>query len=177
MRTLRIALLFTIWMPVGAFAQNGATAPESVETPEEVIVIGNRNVLELRLQMYDLERAAYEMFNQFNDERRFEISCGEQEPTGTRFKNQLCQPHFVREAAAQHGRAYWENLRAYMDGYSADKDPPRPGETYEFAVNRQLADYRAKIKEVAEKYPEFLEAVKRYAESRQQYEQATSSAR
>ena len=177
MRTLRIALLFAIWMPVCVFAQASEQGTESVETPEEVIVIGNRNVLDLRLQMQDLERAAYEMFNRFNDEPRFNISCGEQEPTGTRFKNQLCQPHFVREAAAQHGRAYWENLRASMDGYTADKDPPRPGENYEFAVNRQLDAYRAKIKGVAEKHPEFLEAVKRYAESRQQYEQATSTAR
>ena len=33
----------------------------------------------------------------------------------------------LREASAEHGRAYWENLRASSDPYTADKDPPRPG--------------------------------------------------
>jgi hypothetical protein len=157
-------------------AQQNAAMPGTTETPEEVIVIGNRNLLSLRIEMLDAERNAYEVFNRFNDDRRFDISCGEQEPTGTRFRNQLCQPRFVRDAAAEHGRAYWENLRAYMDPTTADKDPPRAGQPYEVAVNRHRKAYQDKMKQVAEEHPEFLDALKAYAETRQQYEQATSSA-
>ena len=156
MRSIATILVLLLAAPACLQAQPNAAQPDD---PEEVIVTGNRDLLALRTRMLDAERQAYDVFNSLNDDRRFEISCTEQEATGSRFRNQLCQPAFVRNAAAEHGRAFWENLRAYHDPATQDKNPPPPAVPYEIAVQRHQRAYQDKMKQVAEKHPEFLEAL------------------
>ena len=150
------------------------------ETPEEIIVVGRRTVMELRLDMWNAEVLAYEVFNTFNDEARFDISCSLHQISGTRLDRQLCQPEFEIQAMAQQGRNFLESYRAFLDPLyqgpagvpSFDGAPPvsRPASA---AIASQQEAYRAKMKQVAEEHPAFLNALIKYSEARGRYEAAT----
>jgi hypothetical protein len=97
------------------------------------------------------------------------------EPTGTRIEVQVCLPEFVHEAAAVHARAYRENLRAEYDPYGLDYRPSYTDQPQEAVIARQQPDYQHKMKQVAEEHPEFLDALIRYSELREQYEKPIGS--
>lgn len=178
---LRIAaLIFALCTPLCAPAQQDESAPvpEDQEQPEEVVVIGQRYTLQLRIQMMEAEKKAYDTFNTFNDEKRFNISCSLQQPTGSHIESetQFCQPAFEREATRTHGQDYFENYRAYLDPYTDDHVPVL-GPPQEAVIASQQSEYRRKMKQVAEEHPEFLEAIIQYSELRERYEEATSAER
>lgn len=157
-------------------------AAQQVEHPEaqgdqsasdEMVVLGQRALFRLRLQMWDAEKHAYEVFNRFNDEERFNISCSMHQPTGTRIRRQVCQPRFEADAMRAHARDYYANLRDLFDPDTPDNASPRQHQPAEFVIASQREDYRRKMRQVAENHPEFLEALVRYSETRDRYEEAT----
>jgi hypothetical protein len=160
-RAAGVLIVFGILLSAVVFADGQEEASPEDQTPEEILVIGERSKMQLRLQMWEAEANAYAIFNQFNDERRFEISCDLRAPTGTRIKRQLCTPRFQLDATSDHAKDYLNSTSQYTQ--------------MEAAIASQLQDYRNKIKQVAEKHPEFLDAVIRYSEIRKRYETATST--
>jgi hypothetical protein len=86
------------------------------------------------------------------------------------------------EAMAQHGRASFESYRtlvnAWMNVGPATTNPPPVSERLEpyipaeAAIASQQKAYRAKMREVAEQQPEFVEALIRYSEAKARYEEA-----
>lgn len=141
---------------------------------EEIVVTGESQKHQLRLQMLDAERAAYDLFNEFNDEKRFDIYCSVQTPTGSRIQSeeQHCQPNFEIEALRSHSRDYLESLRLLYDLYSPDKNAVIASQPAEVVIASQQEAYRKKMKQVAEDHPEFLEALIEYSELKAKYEAA-----
>jgi hypothetical protein len=138
---------------------------------EEVLVTGERFMYQLRTQMMEAEQKAYEIFNQFNDEKRFNISCSTHQPTGSRIQRQVCQPGFQLDASRLHASQYVESTReALGQGGSSFTVQQQPQEAI---VASQMEDYRRKLREVAQENPEFLDAIIRYSELRERYEEAT----
>ena len=133
---------------------------ENAAVPEEIVVTTKRTKLQLRLQLWQAEEKAYDVFNTFNDEKRFDIKCYLHEPTGTRIKRQVCTPEFQLQATRDHAQDY---INGTM------QNAPM-----EVQIASQLGDYRGKIKKVAEEHPEFLNAIIEYTEKRQEYIEATS---
>jgi hypothetical protein len=108
--------------------------------------------------MHDAEKTAYEVFNSFNDEKRFDISCRTEEPLGTRFKRQLCQPAFEIDALRTHARHYFENTREMLNQFAAGaavpvENTPPVYVPAEFLIASQQAAYRRKMREVAAQHP------------------------
>lgn len=173
---LTLVLIFTCFS-FSSQAQQGDLINSSPTTrvPEEILIIRDRTVMNLRLQMLDAEKNAYDIFNKFNDEKRFVISCSEQQATGTILKTQICQPEFVRTASTNHARDYLDYLRAERDPYGIDYRPVQASQPREFVVASQQKEYRQKIRQVAEEHPEFLEAIIRYTEILEQYKSATNT--
>ena len=60
------------------------SGPAGSSPPEEITITTQRTKLQLRLQLWEAEEKAYDVFNSFNDEKRFDIKCYLHEPTGTR---------------------------------------------------------------------------------------------
>lgn len=170
-----VTIVIALCLPLSALAQQDESSPaqERQDQTEEVLVIGDRSLLQLRTRMMKAEKNAYDIFNKFNDEGRFRISCSMHQPTGTRFETQICQPDFELEATAAHGRDYWESLRALLDPDNLDYSPPVQAQPQEAVIARQLPAYKRKIRQVAEEHPEFLEAVIQYSRTREQYEEMT----
>jgi hypothetical protein len=160
-----------------------ASSRELQSLPEEVVVTAEPSLMKLRLQVVEAEKDAYDIFNKFNDEDRFRISCNMHQPTGTRIERQICQPEFEREATRAHGQDYFENAREMLN-YMANcrpgaecrppsYTPPVMSRDVASAIASQQEDYRLKIKQVAEENPEFLEAIIHYSNLRENYEEAT----
>jgi len=170
MATLTLSLSLSIL----ASAQDVYSLPKPPqELPEEVVITGDRSLGQLHTRMLEAEKKAYDLFNQFNDEKRFRISCNQHRPTGSLLKNQICQAEFEREATRGHARDYWENLRALYDPYSPYSDPHVAAPAQEAMIASQQREYRKKLKQVAEEQPEFLDAIIQYSELQAQYRDAT----
>lgn len=133
--------------------------PLLVEEPEEIVVIGERQTLQLRLQMWDAEARAYEIFNRYNDDPRFDIQCTQHQPTGTRISRQVCTPRFQLDATRDHAQDYINGTSQFIPMH--------------MVIARQLEEYRSTLKKVAEEQPDFLSAIIQYSEIRQRYEEAT----
>jgi len=131
----------------------------SSSPPEEITITTQRTKLQLRLQLWEAEEKAYDVFNSFNDEKRFDIKCYLHEPTGTRIKHQVCTPEFQLIATREQARDRLNGTFQHVP--------------VEFAIASQLDDYRKKIKQVAEGHTKFLHAVIEYTEKRQEYIEAT----
>ncbi len=173
------AIAFALGLPLSASAQQARSAQEQQARPEEIVITGERSVL--RTQMMETEKRAYEVFNKFNDEKRFNISCSMHQPTGTHFSRQVCEPDFVNEAAAAHARDFlgdWQastNPVTGMIDTSINHTSQVTHLPMEAVIGSQLPDYHRKIKQIAEQHPEFLEEVIRYSKIREQYEKATTT--
>lgn len=141
---------------------------------EEIVVTGESQKIQLRLQIMEAERAAYNLFNEFNDEDRFDIYCSEQLPTGSRIQSeaQHCQPNFEIQALRDHSRDYLESLRLLYDRYSPDKNAVITSQPAEVVIASQQEAYREKMRLVAKDHPEFLDALIKYSELRAKYEAA-----
>lgn len=147
-----------------------------LEVPEEIVVTGERSNLQLRLELMELEKQAYELFNQFNDERRFDISCSVQKPTGSNLSRQVCQPEFEIQATRAHAQDFLESIPQRREGLpQASAAPTFSATPMEFEINRHQKAFRQKMQDVAKQHPEFLEALKAYAELRTRYEERTNA--
>jgi hypothetical protein len=168
--------IFCISLSPSTLAQQDdlPSATDAKEYIEEIVVTGESQKHQLRLQMLGAERAAYDLFNQFNDEKRFDIYCSVQTPTGSRIQSeeQHCQPNFEIEALRSHSRDYLESLRLLYDLYSPDKNAVITSQPAEVLIASQQEAYRKKMKQVAEDHPEFLEALIEYSKLKAQYEAA-----
>lgn len=136
------------------------------EEPEEIVVTGQRSTLQLRIQLMEAERAAYNVFNQFNDDRRFDISCSVSAPIGSRFERQTCQAEFEIQAMRGHAQDYYNNM-------PGPGRPPQGSVSQQFLpveleLHRHQKAFKEKMRQVAEEHPEFLDAIARYAALRQE---------
>jgi hypothetical protein len=173
-------IVLVLCTPTSAPTQQNETlqAQEPEDPIEEVLVIGDRPVLQqLRTQMIEAEINAYDIFNKFNDEKRFNISCSMHAPIGSHIARHVCTTNFELEATAAHGQTYLENYRALLDPWTLPDSNPVLHEPVETAIARQLPEYKRKLRQVAEEHPEFLEAIIEYSKIREQYEEAISRGR
>jgi hypothetical protein len=185
---IRIAsALIALFIPLAVAAQDVSVpqpVTESAQSPEEIVIVGQRSILQLRLQMLDAEKLAYDVFNGFNDDRRFKISCAQQQGAGSYIRNQVCQPEFIIEVQAQSARAFMDSRSHFVIHNSAQNPgapppaevPATPLHTEALIAARQRA-FQRKMREVAEEHPEFLDAMVHYSEARNAYQQAVGTAK
>ena len=113
----------------------------SSSPPEEITITTQRTKLQLRLQLWEAEEKAYDVFNSFNDEKRFDIKCYLHEPTGTRIKRQVCTPEFQLIATREQARDRLNGTFQHVP--------------VEFAIASQLDDYRKKSNRSQRNIPNF----------------------
>lgn len=159
--------------------QAASATDRDLSLPDEIIIIGRDATWQLRQEMLSAEREAYNIFNQFNDEKRFITTCDKTQPTGTRFTYQSCQPEFVRRATADYARDHLESYREFINEF-VDKDsnfgytPQMTAQPPQAVIAGQQEDYQQKMRQIAEDHPEFLDALIRFTEAKAAFEQTRS---
>ncbi|HTQ99927.1 MAG TPA: hypothetical protein VMH83_08050 [Candidatus Acidoferrum sp.] len=164
-----ITLAVTLPFAAHAYeADDAAKSASSQAKPEQIIIIGERDLLK---QVVAAERNAYDIFNKFNDDKRFAINCSNFRPVGTHFEREVCAPQFKLDALSGHAQDYLESLHYFVDlGASSDTNATASHLPAEVAIAQQTAAYKAKMKKIAEEHPEFLQALVKYSRLRQQFD-------
>jgi len=93
-RILLLALT-ALAFPLAASAQDDAAT-------EEVVVVGDRSVGQLRREVYQAEEDFYDLYNSLNDDPEYDVNCNYETATGTHVKNHVCRAKFVSDSYAKH---------------------------------------------------------------------------
>lgn len=175
--SIQLLLSFSVEAQSGQDNSNTSNKPEAGQAIEEIVITGEKPVFQLRQEMWQAEQNAYELFNEYNDERRFEIHCSMQASTGSRFERQVCRPNFEIEANRLHAQNSLETYRTLLEPYAipgggginTDGSSSASVNT-QAIISSQRKAYRQKMRKAAEEHPAFLAAIIRYSELQAQYE-------
>lgn len=172
-RGVFIALVTLLLPLVARSADEPVSAPE--QKPEEIVITGERSTMQLRIQLDEAERSAYEIFNKLNDERRFDISCSISAPTGSRIERQVCQPEFEIQAMRGHAQDFYNSMGG--PGSLPEGSVAKHFQPVEVEIYRQQQAFKDRMKQVAEEHPEFLDAIARYAALQKEFKERTGQAK
>ncbi|HEY5566807.1 MAG TPA: hypothetical protein VIM81_06135 [Gammaproteobacteria bacterium] len=156
MRRLLILLVHTL--PGVCLGQE--TVLEEIDPPEEITVSGQASLHSL---LDDAEKALddlYSLFNEVNDDNRFDISCRREKVVGSLIAVRICQANHERDAYAQSAQT----------SFRGGVYDPRPDMVNK---NRILAD---KMVALINSNPELRKALDDYAEARRAYLSAITEA-
>jgi hypothetical protein len=82
-------------LPTGAIAE--ATDESSEEPIEEITVVGEKTLLNLKFAAYQAEEDFFELFNELNEDDEFDVFCDKESNTYSRVKRRRCWSPFERE--------------------------------------------------------------------------------
>lgn len=162
-------LLFATLTGMARAAEPAAVEEQEVETsspstalPEEIVVTGQKLLRVLNKQIEEAEDAMYGLFNELNDDDRYDIHCRWEAPLGTRMRQRVCRPEFLDNA----DRAVAKDFLAEAQGFTSTNAPPVQ---VEMAIHYPVLE--EKLKEVLVESPEFADAVLKHHELREELEQ------
>lgn len=73
---------------------------------EEVTVRGQRSLAGFRLEAVAARERIWDVFNEINDDDRFDISCSREGRTGTRITRRVCRPGYAADATSEAGKEF-----------------------------------------------------------------------
>lgn len=85
--------------------------PGSSEPMEEVEIIGQRALRQLREEMVRVEDKFYKLYNELNTKDEYDVHCNMEKATGTLLSARVCRPEFVTDATT-------EEAKGFLGGYS-----------------------------------------------------------
>ena len=144
------------------------------ELPKEIVVTEGLSAYQIRKQIQEAEEGVYELFNALNDDRRFEISCSTSDRANSHFSFRSCAPEFEIQATRSQAQAHFQEFRSYFANpgeLSPGNAPSSAALPTQIIIDRHQAEYKAKMKEMAENNPEFLNALVNYVEMKEKYTQ------
>jgi hypothetical protein len=87
------------------------TVPGPSEPMEEVEIIGQRALRELREEMIRVEDKFYKRYNELNTKDEYDVHCNMEKVTGTLISTRVCRPEFVSDATS-------EEAKGFLGGYT-----------------------------------------------------------
>jgi hypothetical protein len=103
--TAAAGLALSVLPPV-AVAQE-ADGPRE-EPIEEITVVGEKSLLNLKHAAYRAEEDFFKLFNELNQNDEFDVYCSEESDTYSRIKRRRCWSPFEREIDEEELRYQWE---------------------------------------------------------------------
>ena len=146
----RLLLLIVLCAP--AFAQSPepvATTGEGVAEPDEraideITVVAPRTITAIKAAITKADRKMYALFNDMNQDRRYDVSCTLENRYGSNMKTRVCRPQFERDVLDE----------AFRDN-STWTSFDRP----EAELRRYREEFRQKMIDFAATNPELQQAV------------------
>jgi hypothetical protein len=152
-KILVMSMLLGMGLPQTAVAQEDspeATA-ESGEI-DEIVVLGARSLTLLRQEVIVAEDRFFDLYNELNDDDKYDIVCETRRPIGTRIQVRECKAQFVKDAEYQ----------ATQDALQFSESPANVTAR---AIRASTEDYEIldeKLKTFAVSSPELQEALMEY---------------
>ena len=148
MGMLHSLLLLVLLFGQLAVAEEEPEITDDEEAIDEITVIGERELLALRVEIVRAEDEIYRIFNELNEDDDYDMICKTERPVGTHISRRVCRARLFREAMA-------EDARRAMNG-EVMTGP---------MINTQKHNkiLQEKLRSMVLEYPELAEAVqKRY---------------
>ncbi len=141
-----------------SFAAAQADTDQSTWEMKDIIVVGERSLISLQMEVYQAEDLKFELFNSLNSTDEFDITCEMRTPLGTRIKQRFCDVGYMKKARAEDVAKF-----VYM-GF-----PPRSDFqlTVEFAPKTEALN--KEMVELGTKYPSLAKAMINEYELKQRY--------
>ena len=156
-------MLLLVCLSQTSFAQENSTDDDSEEI-DEIIVLGAHSLTLLRQEVVVAEDKFFDLYNELNDDDRFDIICENRRPIGTRIQVRECKAQFVRDA----------EVDAIQDALMMNNAPANVTAQPVRASKRDYRKLDEKLKQFAVENPELQEALmeydhlsKKYAEERE----------
>lgn len=147
--TLTVALVPVAYSQAPSKENDGQDSSEPIE---EIVVVGEKSLTKLRLELYKAEDNAYALFNAINSNDDFDIRCYREAPIGSRVLRRICKPNYEREATAEEARDFLLGIRG---------SPPWG------AIELKNKRLREEMEALVVANPEFFKALNKVAEAGQ----------
>ena len=156
MAVVATVLILLLGLPVmGACQGEPVQAEEQPQVMEEVLVLGSKPLLKLKLEMIEAEDMLFDLFNSFNTNDDFDVRCYREATVGTRIKQRVCRTNIQRRL-----------LRRASQRMMAGEPYVFPAAEIKHAEKRLLEN----MTETALEQPEMLEALMKATEARKALE-------
>lgn len=141
--------------PMAALGQDDAAGSRA--PADEIVVVSQKSLAQLRRDTYEAEENFYDVYNKLNDDKEYDVRCFYEKPTGTNIKNHVCRAQFVTKAFERHARRNRNNLSSVAN---QDSDP---------VLTEKMEIYQAKMEALISESPELQEAFTQYNTARVQF--------
>jgi len=142
------------FVPAG-FCQAISGQPDQAgpsEAIEEIVVYGEKSLIQLRLEVHKAEDKVFAMFNSLNSDDEYDIHCYLEAPIGSHIKRRVCRANFVSKATSEEAR---QLLRG------------QPGVSAWTKTQHKNKLLQAEMEALVLERPEFLKVVNEYGEANQ----------
>ena len=109
------AFLFFFSASLPVAAQDAETSNYDDEEIEEIVVYGDRTLVQLRFDIYRAEEDFYELFNTLNSDDEFDVHCGKRIKVGSHIRRWACISNFAK---AIYAESTWNYRLGYVDTYA-----------------------------------------------------------
>ena len=137
----------------GQASTDQETAPQVVDSLDEITVYGKKSLHLLREDVIEAELNVFGIYNELNSSDDFDIHCFERARTGTRIKQRFCLPNFARNVSS--------NSRQFAFIKSEDASGPYIPDWA--GVNKQQRQLEEEMEALAKQHPELIDALVEYA--------------
>ena len=156
--TILALFVAVLALPMAAVGQPASTGKASkTEAIDNIVVVGQKSLAELRREVVKAEEDFYSVFNKFNDEKDYNVRCFYESPTGTHLKNHVCRARFVTKAYSQHASRSGNKISRVAN---QDGNP---------AFIEKTAKYEQKMQTLIAANPELLAALVEYDSARTRF--------
>ena len=154
---LFVAVLALPMAVVGQAAEASANATSNDEVIDDIVVVGQKSLNDLRRDVFKAEEDFYSVFNNYNDEKDYDVRCFYENATGTRIKNHVCRARFVTKSFEKHARRNRGNMASMANQNS---DP---------AFAEKTARYQENLETLIAANPELHASLVEYNTQRAQF--------
>jgi len=147
--------------PVAVAQDDSTEATSAPDEIDEIVVLGGRTLTKLRHEATVAEDRFYELYNELNEDDRYDIICKYRRPVGTRIQVRECKPKFVRDAEIKATRDSLQLADSLADITAQSIRASR--EDYEI-LDEKLKAFTLSSPEMREALMEYDSLNKRYAE-------------
>jgi TonB family protein len=111
MNWLIVVFVGVLIYPESAFAQQDRDLPTWEWEMEEILVIGERSLHSLQMEIYKAEDIKVKLFNSLNSTDDFDIKCEYVAHTGSIIKDRVCDAGYMKKARAEDARLFMDYMQ------------------------------------------------------------------
>ena len=96
---------------VAVLALPMAAVGQDEEAIDDIVVVGQKSINELRRDVYQYAEDFYSAYNKLNDDPEYDVRCFYEKATGTQIKNHVCRARFVSNSYSSHAARNRSDLK------------------------------------------------------------------